>query len=324
MARPLRLEHAGAVWHVTSRGNALQDIFLDDGDREEFLRIVARSVDVFRWTVHGYVLMSNHYHLLLDTPEPNLSRGMRQLNGIYTQRFNRRHQRVGHVFQGRFKAILVEKNTHLLELARYLALNPVRAGMVKSASGWPWSSYRATVGLAERPAWLEVEWLLAQFGGASPAETAEHYGRFVAEAVDGRYLPWAHLVGQVYLGGKEFIAGVERRLQGEALPKEHPRAQRMVQRPSAAELVQAVADEFGTSAERMREVRRGDGRKALAHLGRTDGALRLREIGAELGIADWSVTNLAKAGERLEATDQRFRHKLGRVRTRLRSEHGRP
>ena len=128
MARPLRLDHAGAVWHLTSRGNERREIFREDEDRERFLRILAGVVKRFRWRVHAYVLMGNHYHLLVDTPEPTLSRGMKHLNGVYTQNFNRRHRRVGHLLQGRFKAILVERESHLLELTRYVVLNPVRPG----------------------------------------------------------------------------------------------------------------------------------------------------------------------------------------------------
>ena len=165
MARPLRLEYPGAVWHVTSRGNERLAIFRDDEDRTQFLEVLGRGVAMFRWKLHAFVLMGNHYHLLVETPEPNVSRGMRQLNGIYTQRFNRRHGRSGHLFQGRFKGILVERDSHLLELARYVVLNPVRAGPVRAAKDWPWSSYEATAGIGREPEWLET------------AATLEHFGR---------------------------------------------------------------------------------------------------------------------------------------------------
>ncbi|MEA3276937.1 MAG: transposase, partial [Pseudomonadota bacterium] len=130
MARPLRLEFAGALYHVTARGDGREDIYPTDADRRLFLDVLADVWERFNWTVHAYCLMSNHYHLLVETPDANLSKGMRQLNGVYTQRFNRTHDRVGHVFQGRYKAILVQKETNLLDLARYLVLNPVRARMV--------------------------------------------------------------------------------------------------------------------------------------------------------------------------------------------------
>lgn len=131
MARPLRLEFPGAVYHVTSRGNSKQDIFLDAKDRKLFLEVLSSVVARFKWLCHAYCLLGNHYHLIVETLEGNLSRGMRQLNGVYTQVFNRRHKKVGHLFQGRYKAILVEKETHLLALCRNVVLNPVRAGWVK-------------------------------------------------------------------------------------------------------------------------------------------------------------------------------------------------
>ena len=130
MARPLRLEFSGALYHVTSRGDRREDIYLDDADRGNYLSVLSEVCDRFNWLVHAYCLMSNHYHLLIETPDSNLAMGMRQLNGVYTQRFNRRHARVGHVFQGRYKAIIVQKDSYLLELARYIVLNPVRARMV--------------------------------------------------------------------------------------------------------------------------------------------------------------------------------------------------
>ena len=140
MARPLRIEFPGALYHVTARGNARADIYLSDGDRAAFLALLARTLDRFGWLCHAYCVMSNHYHLLIETPRANLSRGMRHLNGVYTQSFNRIHGRVGHVFQGRYKAILVEQDAHLLELCRYVVLNPVRARLVARAGDWRWSS----------------------------------------------------------------------------------------------------------------------------------------------------------------------------------------
>jgi putative transposase len=165
MSRPLRLEFAGALYHVTSRGNRREDIYESDSDRQSFLNVLGDVCARYNWSCHAYCLMGNHYHLLIETPDANLSKGMRQLNGVYTQIFNRANNRVGHVFQGRYKAILVEKQSYLLELSRYIVLNPVRAEMVRSAKDWRWSSYRAMAGQAKAEACLDVEWLLASFGG---------------------------------------------------------------------------------------------------------------------------------------------------------------
>ncbi len=163
MARPLRLAYPGAFYHVTTRGNARQAIYLDAQDRQMFLAGLEEVVTRYHWRCHAYCLMDNHYHLLLETPQENLSAGMRQLNGVYTQRFNRCHARVGHVFQGRFKAVLVERDSYLLELCRYVVLNPVPAGMVKQPERYRWSSYRATAGLEKAPEWLTRAWVLGQF-----------------------------------------------------------------------------------------------------------------------------------------------------------------
>lgn len=148
MARPLRIELSGGLYHVTSRGDGREDIYFSDADRRAWLALLGQVCGRFNWVCHAYCLMSNHYHLAIETPEGHLAQGMRQLNGVYTQRVNRTHGRVGHVFQGRYKAILVEKDSHLLALARYVVLNPVRAGMVGDVGDWPWSSHAAMVGLA--------------------------------------------------------------------------------------------------------------------------------------------------------------------------------
>ncbi len=232
MARPLRVEYAGAVYHVTSRGNGRQAVFLDDKDRTRFLDVLAKAVKQRGWVVHAYCLMGNHYHLLVETPQANLSLGMRGLNGEYTQAFNRRHGRCGHVFQGRFGAVLLEKQSHLLELCRYVVLNPVRArGMkVHRPEQWHWSSYRATVGLDETPPFLTTDWVLGQYGRGRK-QAAEAYKRFVAEGllVRGREVMPA---GGLAIGSEEFLSEVRKRIGEKGALKEHPRAQRMVGRPS--------------------------------------------------------------------------------------------
>lgn len=158
--------------------------------------------------------MSNHYHLVIETRDSTLSPGMRQLNGVFTQRSNRRHHRVGHVFQGRYKAILVQKESYLLELARYVVLNPVRAEIVRSARDWPWSSYRATAGWSDVPEWLAVDWLLSAFGARRKA-AMEGYRRFVSEGKNA-VSPWADLKRQVYLGDEAFVDAMLAKLEDDA------------------------------------------------------------------------------------------------------------
>src|ERR1700682_1624066 len=204
MARPLRLEQPGAVWHITSRGNNRGDIYLGDEDHLMFLGFSARAVRRFRWIIHAYTLMNNHFHLVLETPEPTLSRGMEWMNGKYAQWFNRRHDRSGHLFQGRFKGILVEKESYLLELIRYVALNPVRAKMVDRPEAHRWSSYRATAGLETAPPWLTTDWALALFG-VDLAVQQRNYRQFVDEGAGIKRSPLEDAVGQLFLGTTAWI-----------------------------------------------------------------------------------------------------------------------
>lgn len=206
MVRPLRIEFAGGLYHITSRGNRKEAIYLLDEDREKFLSVLGDVCTKYNWLCHSYCLMSNHYHLLIETPLSNLSKGMRYLNGVYTQKFNKTHNRVGHVLQGRYKSILVEKDSYLLELARYIVLNPVRAGMVQKAGEWPWSSYLATSGKVPVPSWLMVDWLLSSFSSTKSAALIK-YEQFV-ESVRNKENPWSDLKHQIYLGSEDFISKV--------------------------------------------------------------------------------------------------------------------
>jgi len=178
--------------------------------------------------------MENHYHLLIETPKGNLSKGMRELNGVYTQGFNRRYGRVGHLFQGRYKAILVEKDRHLMSLCRYVVLNPVRVGLKERPEQWKWSSYRATIGLEKRPSFLTIDWLLSQFDGRKRV-AMEKYRRFVMEGI-GKESPWEALKGQIFYGTDGFIKRLSGLLDEKGKTKEVPRLQRYAVRPSLREL----------------------------------------------------------------------------------------
>ena len=239
MARPLRIEYQGAVYHITSRGNARQDIFLDDKDHAKFLEIVSDVVERYNWVCYAYCLMTNHYHLLIETPDANLVRGMHQLNGVYTQAFNRRHDRMGHVLQGRYKAILVEKESHLLELARYIVLNPVRAKLTHHPRDWRWSSYRATVGEEESPRFLTTDWILSQFNQDHDRAVRE-YRKFVKE---GRGIHvWEGLRGGVILGTDGFVEKLKPLLRKRSPMTEIPRRERLAARPELAGLFAGVKD----------------------------------------------------------------------------------
>ncbi|MBW6509663.1 MAG: transposase [Desulfuromonadales bacterium] len=230
MARQLRIEYPGAVYHVTSRGNGRCSIFSDDNDRHTFLKILHLVNQRYGWLCHAYCLMGNHYHLMIETPEANLSKGMRHLNGVYTQQYNRRHDLVGHLFQGRFKAILIEKDSYLLQLCRYIVQNPVAAHLTSTAEEWPWSSYQATAGINCVPQVLTVDWILQQF--ADQKEEAQlRYRRFVNKGL-ADVSPWSSLAGRIFLGREDFVEQMQSRLGDVKAVMEIPKVERFAGRPS--------------------------------------------------------------------------------------------
>ena len=244
---------------MTSRGDRREPIFDDDEDRVKFLSILAEVVDRFNWICHAYCLMINHYHLVIETPEGNLSKGMRQLNGMYTQASNRRHKRAGHLFQGRFKGILVDKESYLLELTRYVVLNPVRAAMAKHPVEYIWSSYRAMVGEVPPPGWLATDGLLAQFSRRR-VDARRKYARFVVEGISAGSI-WAELHQQIYLGDAKFVARMQRKgkLLGDELSIPH--AQRRPPTQSIAAIAakhpernEAIIAAYSTGAYSYREI----------------------------------------------------------------------
>jgi len=204
MARPLRLEFPGALYHVTCRGNRREKVFCDRQDRLVWLEETARMCDRFHFVIHAYCQMTNHYHLLIETPDGNLGQGMRQLNSVYSRYYNRRHNLSGHVLQGRYHAILVQKESYLLELARYIVLNPIRAGIVAKLGDWEWSSLEFMLGKRPSPSWMSTNLLLDSFG-ADPASARQAYFAFLLSGV-GAESPLEQVTYQCILGDDEFIA----------------------------------------------------------------------------------------------------------------------
>lgn len=321
MARPLRVEYAGAVHHVMARGIERGSIFGGDEHRDGFLSILARVVREKRWVVHAYCLMPNHYHLLVETPLPTLSIGVQLLNGRYGQLFNRRTGRRGHLFEDRFRSIVVEKESYLLELCRYLVLNPVRAGLVADAGRYRWSSYRATAGLVEAPGFLETRWVLEQFGVTAERARAA-YRRFVAEGV-ARPSPMAEVTGQVFLGGPAFLDEIRRRISSapEALASAIPRAQREVGFVGFGDVVTAVAREYGIGELELCASRtRGEERALLVALARQVTGVSGAELGRRLGVTPGRVSQLARRAEELARTD--WAERLARLARALANETG--
>ena len=278
MSRPLRLEFAGALYHVTSRGDGREDIYLSDEDRLAWLETLGQVCVRFNWVCHAYCQMTNHYHIVIETPDANLSKGMRQLNGVYTQWFNRKHGRAGHVFQGRFKAILVEKDSYLLELARSVVLNPLRAKMVRRLEQWRWSSYRATCGQVTKPDWLQTDFLMSQFG----AQRARAIAKYIAFVHEGKRLDsvWSRLQGQIYLGSESFIKKMQTEIEKKPSVLEVPSAQRRA-------LARELAD-YASAYER-------DDAIALAYL---SGHHTMAAVADHFGVHYTTVSRLVKKYER--------------------------
>ena len=282
MARPLRLEYHGALWHVTARGNNREFIFHDDDDRNAFLSILANVVRMFNWRLHAWVIMGNHYHLMVSTPEPTLSKGMQRLNQLYAQRSNRKYQRSGHLFQGRFKAFLIDKHTWMLEVARYVVLNPVRAGMVRRPEEYRWSSYRSTAGLAPSPSWLTDEIPRGFHRDMNKGRKA--YREFVLGKIDEIDSIWSNVKGQIYLGSEAFIDQVQALIDSNPRSEEHPMWQRYVARPTAIEAAETAASVLGTELDEVRATHGHPAKGVIAHVARVESLCTLREIARLLGL----------------------------------------
>ncbi len=269
MSRPLRIEFAGALYHVMARGDGRREIFEDDEDREAFLAQLSRVCERFQWRLWTYCLMGNHYHLLVETQQPTLSRGMREVNGVYTQAFNHRHDRIGHVLQGRYKAVLVDKNAYLLELSRYIVLNPVRARMRECAEDWPWSSYRAIMGKVPALPGLAADELLALFS-ADRGAARRAYARFVAAGSEAASVKVRQ---QLYVGDDDFVERMARRAG--PVSSEVPRCQRAWK----------SLDRYARDA--------GD-RDAAIQAAYASGAYTLKEIAVYFGLHYATVSRIAR------------------------------
>lgn len=278
MARPLRIEYPGAVYHISTRGNAGQTVFKDDTDRSMFLETFGEVSARMQWRCHAYCLLNDHYHLVIETPKANLSKGMRQLNGVFTQRFNQRHDRGGHLFQGRYKAVVVERNRFLKEVCRHVLLNPVHLGLVRKPGAWKWSSFRATAGLEEAPPWLETHWLLSQFG-RQPKRARRAFQRYVEEGEEEPL--WEGLRHQIYLGGEAFI----KRLQGK--PRRIAMDQRRLTKKGVSERQKRLNDLQRRTTDPKRAM-------ASAYL---SGQYTLSEIAARFGVHYSTVSRAVKEYE---------------------------
>ena len=286
MGRPLRIEYPGAFYHVTSRGNEQKDVFKSQRDREKFLEYLESATVRYGTSIHVYCLMSNHYHLLVETPEGNLSQIMRHINGAYTNYFNVKRKRSGHLFQGRYKAILVEADVYATELSRYIHLNPVRVGMVAKPEEYRWSSYQSYIGECKSPVWLKTDFILCYFGKDTKVAGKE-YHRFVTDLLEKEYTsPLARSVAAAILGSSEFIEEIEEKYLLDREPDRNlPELRKVSRRLSLDEIIQAGKSYF--DAEQTSD-------KAIIYLCHKYSGARLKEIGERFGVGESAVSQISK------------------------------
>ncbi len=302
MARTLRIEFPGAFYHVTSRGNERKAVFKSLRDREKFLSYLESSTERYGAVIHVYCLLDNHYHLLLETPLGNLSKIMQHINGAYTTYFNTKRERSGHLFQGRYKAILVDADEYAKELSRYIHLNPVRAAIVKTPEEYKWSSCRYYTVRRKAPVWLQRDFILNYFD-TGPTAAMKMYRDFVHTLVDQEYeSPLTKLPHSVILGGREFVDQIKDRfLRGKQPDREPPALREITDRPGMDGIEQVVDSVFQSDKKPARQVK-----LFLCH--RYSGK-KLQEIGNRFGVSESAVT---QASRRI-GVKQKNDKKLGKI-----------
>ena len=282
MARPLRIAFPGAFYHVTARGNERKAVFKSERDREKFLEYLETASERYQAVIHAFCLMDNHYHLLLETPAGNLSQIMHHINGAYTTYFNVKRVRTGHLFQGRYKAILVEKDAYAKELSRYIHLNPVRAKMVQAPEQYAWTSYNFYIGKEKAPPWLQRQFILDYFGHSIKI-AQKGYQKFVSQLVHTDYeSPLKDVSGSVLLGSQGFIDLIKNeRISGEKSDRNVPALKQLANQATIPDICQAVESVFGETPRLSRKVK--------IFLCRKHTTASLAVIGDRFGIGDSAV-----------------------------------
>ncbi len=313
MGRPLRVEFPGAVYHITSRGNERKSIFRDDTDRLNFVRILEDYNDRYGILIHSYVLMDNHYHVILETPKGNLLKVMHGINSGYTGYFNRNYHRSGHLFQGRYKAILVEKDVYLVELSRYVHLNPVRAKMVNKPEEYVWSSYRSYIGKVKKNKWIEYSWILSKFGKYMKKAMGK-YKEYTEEGLSKKIKsPLTDIWGQSVLGSEKFREKIGRILKGKVMSDEIQERKRFMKNPPPDDIIKVVVNTFDINEEGIKKKgkRENTARLVAIYLAQRYSGLRNEEIGKLFGGIHKSA--VSKASMRLKEMMSKDRKLLKQV-----------
>jgi REP element-mobilizing transposase RayT len=310
MARPLRITYPGAFYHVTSRGNERKNVFKSKRDRAKFLEYLESATQRYDAVIHVFCLMDNHYHLLLETPSGNLPQIMRHINGAYTTYFNVQRARCGHLFQGRYKAILVDIDEYAKELSRYVHLNPVRAKMVKAPEEYEWSSYQCYIGAKKPPKWLHRDFILGCFG-KKVSIAQKKYRNFVSTLVNAQYnSPLDEVVSSTLLGSPGFIAFIkDKHLAGKKPDKGLPALNELVEKVSLQDIFDEVESVFGAEPALGRNVK-----MFLCH--RYTGA-KLKDISTHFGIGESGVSQASRRVNAKISNDKKLKRKISKIEKKL-------
>jgi len=321
MARPLRVEFSGAFYHVINRGNSGENIFRGTRDREKFLDYLGKAIERFSVKIHTYCLMTNHFHILLETELPNLSQTIQWINVSYAGYFNRKYKRPGHLFQGRFKSILVEAEEYLKQLSRYIHLNPVRAKLVDRPGDYRWSSYPVITGKTKEPTWMESAWLLSQFG-KNIKQARLNYKNFVEEAeIEKLKNPAEDLSGGFILGSPEFVIWIkEAFLSDRTDESEIPQLRKLRPRTCLANIVEEVGREFNCELETIlhKGRKRNAARDVAIYLARLLSAEKGKKIGAYFGnISGAAITGRFNYITKQIENDEQIRNQIQKIKQRI-------
>ena len=320
MARQLRIQYPGAVYHVTCRGNEQRKIFLNDEDRKRFLRILTQSLNIYSAKLHAYVIMDNHFHLLLEPPLGNLSEIMRHFNISYTGFFNRRHKRVGHLYQGRYKSILVEKEAYLSVLSRYIHLNPIRLKKLEKSPAkeklekllnYSWSSFPAYIKTTKRDGMIDCSLVLADYGGDTDKGRKAYLKQLIADIDNGLNVNDA-IFGQSILGGEEFINWVKETFLGESATCEQPSVGKIKHYQDKETILDLIEKETGKDLETLRK-EKGNMRRVAIDILYRFGGLKGPEVGALMGIDYSAVSQERKRLRETVAQDRALEKVMARI-----------
>ncbi len=297
MSRALRIEYPGALYHVTCRGNEKRAIFKNDQDREKFVEIFQRSIEIYNIEVYSYVLMSNHFHILIKTPLGNLSQFMRHFNITYTSYFNRRYKRSGHLYQGRYKSLLIDRDEYFVVVSRYIHLNPIRVKAMSTVpeeekfqylEGYKWSSLPGYIDKKKRNGFVDYEPILTKCGGVN-AKGRKGYRKLIYYNMTRGLEIKKDIVGQCILGGEKFVKWVKEEVLGKKTDKECPQLIKLENYKKEDVIIKAIEKETGKLIGIIK-AERGTLRQLTMDLLYRLGGLNNREIGEMFGV-DYSTVS---------------------------------